>query len=71
MTGSSTRPNEGGLFARELSRAVAQRGRLDPVYRALSDHWTLILQRLFPVWSLVGPGLADPVTSSSRLAPCT
>ncbi len=71
MTDTHTRISEGKRFARELSRAVAQRGRLDPVYRALSDHWTLILQRLFPVWSLVGPGLADPVTSSSRLAPCT
>jgi Mg-chelatase subunit ChlD len=48
------------MFARELSRAVAQRGRLDHVHQALSDHWTLILQRLFPVWSVVGPGLADP-----------
>ena len=48
------------MFARELSRAIAQRGRLDPVYQALSDHWTVILQRLFPVWSVVGPGLADP-----------
>ena len=48
------------MFARELSRAVAQRGRLDPIYQALSDHWTVILQRLFPVWSVVGPGLADP-----------
>jgi hypothetical protein len=60
-TASRTRrPSEGGQFARELSRAVAQRGRLDPVHQALSDHWTLILQRLFPVWSVVGPGLADP-----------
>jgi Mg-chelatase subunit ChlD len=49
-----------GLFARELRRAVAQRGRLDPVYQQLSDHWTLILQRLYPVWALVGPELADP-----------
>src|SRR4051812_32397852 len=49
-----------GLFARELRRAAAQRGRLDPVYQRLSDHWTLILQRLYPVWALVGPGLADP-----------
>jgi hypothetical protein len=56
----TTRPSEGGLFARELTRAVAQRGRLDPVYQTLSDHWTMILQRLFPVWSLLGPGLADP-----------
>jgi Mg-chelatase subunit ChlD len=57
---TTRRPSEGGLFARELSRAIAQRGRLDPVYQALSDDWTLILQRLFPVWSVVGPGLADP-----------
>jgi hypothetical protein len=49
-----------GLFARELRRATAQRGRLDPVYQRLSDHWTLILQRLYPVWALIGPGLADP-----------
>ena len=59
-TAKTKRPSEGGMFARELSRAIAQRGRLDPVYQALSDHWTLILQRLFPVWSVVGPGLADP-----------
>jgi hypothetical protein len=49
-----------GLFARQLRRAAAQRGRLDPVYQQLSDHWTLILQRLYPVWALIGPGLADP-----------
>ena len=60
MAANTTRPSEGGLFARELTRAVAQRGRLDAVYQTLSDHWTLILQRLFPVWSLLGPGLADP-----------
>jgi hypothetical protein len=60
MAANTTRASEGGLFARELTRAVAQRGRLDPVYQTLSDHWTLILQRLFPVWSLLGPGLADP-----------
>ena len=49
-----------GRFARELRRAAAQRGALDPVYQHLSDHWTLILQRLYPVWALIGPGLADP-----------
>ena len=59
-TAKTKRPSEGSTFARELTRAVAQRGRLDAVYQALSDHWTLILQRLFPVWSVVGPGLADP-----------
>ena len=47
-------------FATELTRAVAQRGKLDPVYQELSDDWTLILQQLFPVWTLIGPGLADP-----------
>src|SRR4051794_12475682 len=47
-------------FATELTRAAAQRGTLDPLYRELSDDWTLILQRLFPVWALVGPGLAEP-----------
>jgi hypothetical protein len=40
-----------GLFARELRRAAAQRGRLDPVHQRLSDHWTLILHRLYPVWA--------------------
>src|SRR4051812_26076511 len=57
-----------GRFARALRRAVAQRGRLDPIYQALSDHWTLILQRLYPVWALIGPGLADPahIELSSR-----
>ena len=32
-----------GLFAQQLHRAAAQRGRLDPVYQDLSDHWTQIL----------------------------
>ncbi|HWF52995.1 MAG TPA: hypothetical protein VG223_00135, partial [Solirubrobacteraceae bacterium] len=49
-----------GLFAQQLHRATAQRGRLDPVYQDLSDHWTVILQRLYPVWTLLGPGLSDP-----------
>jgi hypothetical protein len=49
-----------GLFAHQLHRAAAQRGRLDPVYQDLSDHWTQILQRLYPVWALLGPGLSDP-----------
>jgi len=47
-------------FATELTRAAAQRGKLDPLYRELSDDWTLILQQLFPVWALIGPGLAEP-----------
>jgi hypothetical protein len=49
-----------GLFAQQMHRAAAQRGRLDPVYQDLSDHWTQILQRLYPVWALLGPGLSDP-----------
>jgi hypothetical protein len=49
-----------GLFAQQLHRAAAQRGRLEPVYQDLSDHWTQILQRLYPVWALIGPGLSDP-----------
>jgi hypothetical protein len=49
-----------GLFVQQLHRAAAQRGRLDPVYQDLSDHWTQILQRLYPVWALLGPGLSDP-----------
>ena len=44
----------------QLHRAAAQRGKLDPVYQELSDHWTGILQRLYPVWALIGPGLSDP-----------
>jgi hypothetical protein len=47
-------------FATELTRAAAQRGKLDPLYQELSDDWTLILQQLFPVWALIGPGLAEP-----------
>ena len=56
MTGASTM----GEFARQLHRAAAQRGKLDPLYQELSDHWTRILQRLYPVWALIGPGLSDP-----------
>jgi hypothetical protein len=48
------------VFVQQLHRAAAQRGRLDPVFQDLSDHWTMVLQRLYPVWALVGPGLSDP-----------
>jgi hypothetical protein len=48
------------VFVQQLHRAAAQRGRLDPVFQDLSDHWTLVLQRLYPVWALIGPGLSDP-----------
>ena len=57
MAATRTRPP---LFVAELHRASAQRGRLDPLFQDLSDHWTLILQRLYPVWALIGPGLSDP-----------
>jgi hypothetical protein len=56
-TTSAVRP---AVFVQQLHRAAAQRGRLDPVYQDLSDHWTQVLQRLYPVWALVGPGLSDP-----------
>jgi Mg-chelatase subunit ChlD len=55
-----TRARTSGVFARQLHRAAAQRGKLDPLYQDLSDHWTRILQRLYPVWVLIGPGLSDP-----------
>jgi len=48
------------VFVQQLHRAAAQRGRLDPVFQDLSDHWTQVLQRLYPVRALIGPGLSDP-----------
>ena len=56
----ATRARPPAVFVQQLHRAAAQRGRLDPVYQDLSDHWTRILQRLYPVWALIGPGLSDP-----------
>ena len=56
-TSTASRP---AVFVQQLHRAAAQRGRFDPVYQDLSDHWTLVLQRLYPVWALIGPGLSDP-----------
>lgn len=49
-----------GVFSRQLQRATAQRGALDPVYQELSDHWTRMLQRMYPVWVMLGPHLSDP-----------
>ena len=49
-----------GLFAVQVAQAAARRGRLDPVYQQLSDEWTIRLQKLYPVWCLIGPALADP-----------
>jgi Mg-chelatase subunit ChlD len=56
-TRTAVRP---AVFVQQLHRAAAQRGRLDPLYQDLSDHWTIVLQRLYPVWALIGPGLSDP-----------
>jgi hypothetical protein len=47
-------------FVQQLHRAAAQRGRLDPLYQDLSEQLTRTLQRLYPVWALIGPGLSDP-----------
>ena len=55
--GTMARP---AVFVAQLHRAAAQRGRLDPLYQDLSDHWTMVLQRLYPVWALIGPELSDP-----------
>jgi hypothetical protein len=60
MTQVSRMPARPAVFVQQLHRAAAQRGRLDPVFQDLSDHWTLVLQRLYPVWALIGPGLSDP-----------
>src|SRR4051812_36722820 len=47
-------------FVQQLHRAAAQRGRLDALYQDLSEQLTRSLQRLYPVWALIGPGLSDP-----------
>jgi len=60
MTQVSRMPARPAVFVQQLHRAAAQRGGLDPVYQDLSDHWTQVLQRLYPVWALIGPGLSDP-----------
>jgi hypothetical protein len=60
MAATTLRVGGPPVFVQQLHRAAAQRGRLDPVYQDLSDHWTRILQRLYPVWALIGPGLSDP-----------
>ena len=60
MTARHARGGRPAVFVQQLHRAAAQRGKLDPVYQELSDHWTAILQRLYPVWALIGPGLSDP-----------
>jgi hypothetical protein len=60
MTPATRASGRPAVFVQQLHRAAAQRGRLDAVYQDLSDHWTLVLQRLYPVWALIGPGLSDP-----------
>ncbi len=60
MSTATTKSGRPAVFVQQLHRAAAERGKLDPVYQDLSDHWTQILQRLYPVWALIGPGLSDP-----------
>jgi hypothetical protein len=60
MTPASGMMARPAVFVQQLHRAAAQRGRLDPLYQDLSEHWTIVLQRLYPVWALIGPGLSDP-----------
>ena len=50
----------GSLAARQVAAAVARRGSLPVLYRALSEHFTAMLQKLYPVRVLVGPRLSDP-----------
>ncbi|MDO8208969.1 vWA domain-containing protein [Conexibacter sp. CPCC 206217] len=59
MSSPGTR-TPGARLAGQLQWALAQRGRSDPIYKDLSDHWTQIMQRLYPVWLVVAPGVADP-----------
>jgi hypothetical protein len=55
-----TRRADGGTFAQSLARASARRGALDTLFKELSDHWTLLMQKLYPVWLVIGPGLSHP-----------
>ena len=57
---TATIPGGRPLFVQQLHRAAAQRGKLDPLYQDLSEQLTRTLQRLYPVWALIGPGLSDP-----------
>ena len=68
MTTARERGCRPAVFVAQLHRAAAQRGKLDPVYQELSDHWTAILQRLYPVWALIGPGLVVAVVAAAVLA---
>jgi len=60
MRQTGTGQGRPAVFVQQLHRAAAQRGKLDPVFQELSDYWTGMLQRLYPVWALIGPGLSDP-----------
>jgi hypothetical protein len=60
MSAASTRPPDVPDVGGEFARQAALRGRMDPAYHELSDHWTSITQRLYPVWVKIGPGLSDP-----------
>lgn len=62
----SAAPRPADVAMQALSRAVAHRGRLDPVWRELSDRMTMSMQRLYPVWVVIGPGLSDPAEIELR-----
>jgi len=47
-------------LGREFQRQAALRGRMDPAYHDLSDLFTSITLRLYPVWVKIGPGLSNP-----------
>ena len=49
------------VFVQQLHRAAAQRGRLDPVFQDLSDHWTLD-----PSAAVSGVGADRPRAVGSR-----
>lgn len=57
---ATTERSTSDAFARQVAANSAQRGRMDPIYQDLSDHYTRVLQRMYPVWALVAPGVADP-----------
>ena len=44
----------------EFAKAAATRGIIDPVFRDVSDHFSRSMQRLYPVWVLAAPRIAEP-----------
>ncbi len=53
-------------LADELQRAAARESATDGFYRGISDRLTGIAQRLFPVWVICAPGVADPAHIEPR-----